>query len=102
MIKNPYRKHQIRRTVNGERALRARLSLRETQEEFAKRFLVSPITIHNWETGKTTHMQGMHKRILEVLVERLKAEGRYMPQEAYETILRTSQEQRNADTAVLV
>lgn len=83
--------HPMRRTPNAERVLRARLSLRESQVIFAKRFRVSNITVHKWETGKTPYMQKIYQEILGALIERLQAEGRYLPTEVYENALAASQ-----------
>lgn len=76
-------------TETAASVLRARLSLRETQVEFAKRFLVTPVTIHNWETGKVSRMQNIHKKVLEELIKNLKKEGYYLPDEVFTTVFRS-------------
>lgn len=76
--------------------LRARLSLRETQKEFADRFRVTIVTVHNWESGKTQRIQAIHQEILNKLYLRLKDEGRLMDENAFQSLYRTEIERRGA------
>jgi transcriptional regulator with XRE-family HTH domain len=87
-------KHPIKPTTLGQNVLRARFSLRETQPEFAERFQVTNITIHNWETGKTSHIQRIHRTILDGLVAKLKKEGRWMPYDIFSSFYRTDIERK--------
>ena len=81
-------------TELGKKVLRLRMSVRETQEEFAERFRVTTLTIHNWECGKTEKIQKIHKEMLDTLVKQLKHEGRYMPDDLFSIIYRTQIESR--------
>lgn len=83
-----YIKRPIVPTEIGAKVLRARLSLRETQSEFAQRFHVTKMTIQHWESGKTLHVQKVHKIILEALVRNLQRDGHYLPQEIMTTVYR--------------
>lgn len=87
MPKSPYTTHAVHRTLLGEKVFRSRQSLQESQAKFAKRFRVSNITVHNWETGKVTYMQHIYQEILVALVKRLEAEGRYLPVGVYEAYI---------------
>ena len=89
-----YLKHPIVPTELGRRVLRARLSLRETQKEFAERMRVSNITIYNWENGRTERINKIHREMLDTLIKQLKAGGIYMPDEAFQTVYRTQMESR--------
>src|SRR6266699_3444912 len=83
------RKHiKIIPTQHGKETLWARLSLRETQTEFAKRFMVGWLTIHRWETGKSKTSGRIHRQILKTILKKLHDEGRLMPHEAFETFYR--------------
>lgn len=88
-------KHPIRRTELSEKVLRARLSLRESQTQFAQRFRVTKLTVHNWESGKVLYMQQIYKEILAALIGRLQNEGRYVPVEMYEMFLADKSEWQN-------
>ena len=83
-----YIKHPIVPTELGQRVLRARFSLKETQVEFSKRFQIAVSTLHNWETGKTQHIQKVHSMILEQLITRLRREGLYIPEQVMTTVFR--------------
>lgn len=88
-------KHPIRLTDFGFDCLRARLSLMETQAEFARRFLTSRRSIINWESGATLEPQAkLHRHILNRLIHNLDAEGKLMPREAVLIMFRESQERR--------
>lgn len=94
MTKSRYIKHPIKPTELSRKVLKARLSLRETQPEFAKRFMVSHITVHNWETGKTRHIQRIHKEILANLLKKLQNEGRLIDDSVLTSIYRTEMENK--------
>ena len=83
-----YIKHDARPTKIGIAVLRARLSLRETQEEFSDRFRVSKTTIHKWERGYVTRMQRVYQEMLDALLKRLQAEGRLLPEAVVQTIFK--------------
>lgn len=59
--------------------LRARLSLRESQAQFAKHFLVTIKTINNWERGRTARAMPIHLAILEKIIGQLKDQGQLVP-----------------------
>jgi transcriptional regulator with XRE-family HTH domain len=90
-------KHPLIATELSRKTLRARLSLRETQEEFAARFMVSRVTVHNWETGKSFRMQNIHRRILDVLLKNLAAEGRLIDDSIFDTIYRENVASKGLD-----
>jgi transcriptional regulator with XRE-family HTH domain len=87
-----YIKHPIVPTKLGQNVLRARFSLKETQVEFAKRFQIAVSTLHNWETGKTQHIQRIHLMILDSLLSRLRREGMLLPEAVLTTVLRENLE----------
>jgi transcriptional regulator with XRE-family HTH domain len=89
-----YLKHPITPTKLGIQCLRARLSLRETQKEFAKRFQVQTCTVNNWETGKTQNINKVHQTMLDDLTEKLKREGTYIPADILTTIYREKLERK--------
>ena len=91
-----YIKHPLKQTEIGMATLRCRLSLRETQNEFAKRFMVTPVTVHNWETGKSQFIQKIHRQILVTLLEKLKKEGLYLPEPVFTAIYRAEFEKRGS------
>lgn len=91
-----YIRHPIIPTKWGINCLRARLSLGETQTEFAKRFMVQLCTVNNWETGKTKDVNAIHARILSTLIERLKKDGMYMPEPEITTVVRQRLERKGA------
>lgn len=68
--------------------LQARLSLKETQLEFATRFRVSRGTVNKWENGVVEHTQRIYREILLSLLARLKAEGRLVPDELVYTLFK--------------
>lgn len=74
--------------------MRARLSLRETQSEFAIRFQVIPRTIQNWEVGASEHVPHIYRFILEDLTKNLKANGIYMHIDVFDPIYRDRLERR--------
>jgi|SRR6267378_2529062 len=88
-----YTKHPIRPTIIGQKVFRARLSLGETQPLFAKRFMVSHITVHKWETGKVLRLSHIYQRILDSIVDKLKTDGRWMSDETFKVFY-----QRNIDS----
>ena len=94
MTKTRYVKHPVRLTPWGMSVLRARMSLRETQPEFSKRFMATPVTIHNWESGKSRHPQRIHRSVLDKLVVDLKKQGLWMPDDVFITICRTEVENK--------
>lgn len=82
-------KTPVRVTDFAVQCLRARLSLGETQTEFAKRFLTSRQTIVNWERGKVIRPQApIHAHILDRITHNLDAERRLVPREQVETMFR--------------
>lgn len=87
MATKQYIRHPIKPTELGQLVLRARFSERETQAKFAARFRVSTTTINNWERGKTSRIQKIHREILDSLVSRLRREGRLLPEPILTTIL---------------
>lgn len=76
-------------------ALRVRLSLKETQVEFAQRFMVSWLTVHNWETGKSRSCNRLHHQILKSLRARLDGEGRLIPEAAFIAVYRNEIERKD-------
>lgn len=81
-----YLKHPIKLTKFGRQALRARLSLNETQDEFSDRFHVSALTIHKWETGKVLSPHPIYTAILDALTARLAKEGLLIDDDIMSTI----------------
>lgn len=81
-------------TSTGARTLRARLSLRETQEEFSKRFRVTRMTIQHWESGKSLHIQKVHKEMLDKLILNLQKDGMWMPEDVFIVVFRTEIEKK--------
>lgn len=94
MAISQYLKHPIVPTELGRRVLRARLSLRETQTQFAKRLRVTPVTVHNWESGKTENIQPVHQEMLDGLTAQLKKMGLYMSDEVFISHYQTKIEKR--------
>ena|ERR1051326_1205406 len=82
-------------TELGRLALQVRMSLRETQAVFAERFMVNWITVSRWETGKTRGCSRVNHRILLNLRERLKAEGRLLPESVFDTFYNEELERKN-------
>ena len=95
LIKNP-----IKPTDIGLMVMRTRLSLRETQAEYAKRFHVSVKTVGNWETGRVRDILPIYKAILFRLQEQLQRQGQLMPEDMLLAIVR--QEQANSQPATAV
>ena len=89
-----YIKHPIKITEAGRKVLRARLSLRETQKEFAERMRVHSMTISNWELGRVTRLSRIYREILDAIIERLRAEGKLLPDEAITVTLKGEVEKR--------
>lgn len=77
---------------HGLAILRTRLSLRETQAEFAKRFHVTMKTIGNWETGRVVAMLPIYQALLDRLVEQLAKQGHLIPLELIQEWLRKQQD----------
>ena len=75
-LKTIRHKRPIYRTELGLRVRQARLSLHETQPEFAKRFMVNVMTIHNWESGRSEFIRPINRHLLTSLLTRLQTEGR--------------------------
>lgn len=95
MTKSRYIKYKPPKlTELAKKVLRARLSEHETQMEFASRFLVSNITVHNWETGRTNKLQPVHQRILDGMMERLRTEGRLLSEDILKTIVHEEEERK--------
>lgn len=90
----PYVRHPIKPTKLGVMCLRARLSLKETQPQFAQRFMVTPVTIHNWESGKSERINAIHQKILDTLIETLRREGRYLPEPEMTVIFKEKLEKK--------
>lgn len=82
-------------TAWARQVLWTRMSLRETQTEFARRFGISWITIHRWESGKVKKAYHVHERVLGAIMNNLKTEGRLMPQEVFETYYREEIERKD-------
>jgi DNA-binding XRE family transcriptional regulator len=89
-----YITNPIRVTQLGTQSLRARLSLHETQAEFANRFLVNRFTIGRWETGGTARCAKIHQAILDKLIRRLADEGHLIPEEQVLVLFREAIERR--------
>lgn len=83
-------------TPVGVDALQTRLSLKETQSEFASRFRVTPLTVHKWETGKVERMQRIYREILADLKLSLEAKGQLIPKDVIIVFFREDAELRNA------
>ena len=93
-----YMAHPIRITDLAVSSLWARLSLHENQEDFAKRFRVSYVTISNWETGKSLTCHTIHKEIMDMLLNNLQKEGHLIPREQVLVLLNAAVEKKgNAD-----
>lgn len=75
--------------------LQVRLSLRETQSEFARHFQVSKTTVYMWEKGRSKRMQRIYRHILDTLKERLQAEGRLLPDAAITVMFKEEVERLN-------
>jgi transcriptional regulator with XRE-family HTH domain len=91
-----YMTHPYRVTPYGMLVLRVRLSLHETQDEFAQRFRVSKNTVSNWERGFTRYPQKIHKEILDMLFHNLGRENKLIPQEQVLVLLREALEARGS------
>lgn len=78
MTKASFLKNPIRFTELGVKVVQTRLSLKETQKEFANRFMVSPVTIWHWERGKVDAMRRIYKKILDRLHADLAAQDRLL------------------------
>ena len=76
--------------------LQARLSLKETQMEFANRFRVSAVTVHKWEVGKVDRMHNIYKEILKGLIKGLEANGQLVPRDLLQGFFKFSESVRNA------
>ncbi len=100
MSKISYLKTPFKPTTLSKRVLRARLSLRETQKEFAARFMVSHITVYSWEHGRTSKIQPIHERILANTLSNLAANGLLMASELFDTIYRTEIERKGTQVPV--
>ncbi len=61
-----------------------RKSVDETREVFAKRFMVTPITVFNWERGRSLKIQGVHETLLRDLAQKLATRGQLIPAEVAE------------------
>ena len=61
-----------------------RLSLDESRVQFAKRFMVTPITVFNWERGKSLKIQNIHEVLLRDLANQLATNGRLIQPEVAE------------------
>lgn len=90
-----YLKHQIQPTALAQKIFRARISLRETQSEFSNRFRTTVSTINNWETGKTKFIQRIHLAILDSIEQRLKHEGRWLPEDLFIIAWKLKLERKN-------
>lgn len=75
-------------TELGVAMLRARLSLRETQAEFAKHFRVTVKTVNNWERGRSTRTPAIYTEILAKIIAQLQANGQLLLEEQLQAILR--------------
>ena len=91
--------HPVRVTPLAVGALRARMSLHETQTEFAKRFRVSRETICNWETGKTGRAQVIHQEILDAIMRNLQSEGKLISKDQVMHLFREVIDKRGLATA---
>lgn len=63
-------------TPLGFKVVQCRLSLKETQEQFAERFRVTTATVCKWERGGVEVTHKIYTEILDLLHKRLKQEGR--------------------------
>jgi transcriptional regulator with XRE-family HTH domain len=87
-----YRRNPYRVTEGGVKVLQCRLSLRETQSEFAKRFKVSRMTLHRWENGQTITFHPIYRDILDLLWNRLKRDNMLLPEPVVTTVVRETKE----------
>ena len=78
--------HPLRPTQVSIKTIRARLSLRETQVQFAQRFHVAPITVHKWESGKVLSLRPIYQVLMNALEARLRAEGRWLSDDIFAAI----------------
>jgi len=74
------------------KCLQCRLSLRETQAEFAKRFKTHRVTIVKWENGAIETQHPLAADLLDRLWHKLHQEHKLLPEAAMVTILRQNQE----------
>lgn len=74
-------------TPMGLTVLRARLSLRESQAQFAIRLHVTTRTLTNWETGRF-EPQPIYRAILERIIAQLRMQGQLLPEETVRQLLR--------------
>src|SRR3990167_445625 len=94
MFKKRYLRHPIKPTQWSKDVMRARLSLSETQAEFAVRFQVIPYTVHNWEIGRSEHVPHIYRFILEDLIKNLKDNGIWLNTDVFDTIYRDRLERK--------
>ncbi len=83
------------KTEIGFLAYRLRRSLEETREEFGGRFMVTPITVFNWERGKSKKVQDIHVALLKDLAGKLATRGQLIPIEAAEVRYRREAAKEN-------
>lgn len=79
----------VRATDIGMRVLRCRLSLKETQDEFAARFRAAGVTISRWERGDVETIHAIYREILDGLESKLKDEKLLVPMELVEIVYKT-------------
>jgi DNA-binding XRE family transcriptional regulator len=92
MTKRSYLRHPVKMTDVAYKTLRCRLSLKETQTQFAKRFRVSVTTIVNWETGSVENMSRIYEEIMDSLTARLAEQGRLMPDASIRVLFKEEME----------
>jgi len=95
MTKGTFLRYPPTATRLGLTVLRVRLSLRETQVQFARRFRVSPTTVWKWETGRVEHMQKIYKELLTGFEKELVASGRLLPEQFVEVLFKRDVELAN-------
>ncbi len=88
----------IKLTEAGFKVVRARLSLQETQQVFANRFMVAKETVHRWEVGRIERFGKMNGLILDTLMDKLDREGRLLPPEVVRMMFREQIEDKGDAT----
>lgn len=101
MTKGSFLRYPATPTKLGFAVLRVRLSLRETQAQFANRFRVSSTTVWKWEKGKVKHMQRIYRELLAQTEGQLKASGRLLPEQLVEILFKEELERFDAASAAV-
>lgn len=100
MLTSSYLRYAAIKTALGVQVLRVRLSVRETQTQFAERFRVSKTTVHKWERGQTVKMHRLYKEILDNMTAKLMKEGRLVPEEMVDILFRGDRDGLGRDGTV--